>query len=253
MKRATYVYGLVSSGRRPRLGRIPRGLPGAGPVRLLDLDGGLWLVVADVPLPRYSAATINRRLSDLDWVAELAVEHESVVEAFLDSAALLPMKLFTIFSSDERAVAHVAADRRRLSALLRRVAGRVEYGVRLVFEPAPARTSLKARAQPASGAAYLTRKKAERDLSAELAERARSTAAGVFGRLERRAVSSRRRTSPDGAARDAPLLLDATFLVPRARSSAFRAAAAREQRAIGGAGYRVIVSGPWPAYSFIQE
>jgi len=72
---ATYVYCVVADTKRPRLTRVPAGLPGAGPVRLLDLDRGRYLVVADVPLSRYGEAAIERGLSDLDWVSRAAVAH----------------------------------------------------------------------------------------------------------------------------------------------------------------------------------
>jgi hypothetical protein len=87
---------LIAAIRRPALPRVPAGLPGTGPVRLLDVNGGVanarrisrrpakqWLAVADAPLARYGEASINRRLSDLDWVSRAALAHESVVESFI--------------------------------------------------------------------------------------------------------------------------------------------------------------------------
>src|SRR5438034_760114 len=106
---ATYVYCVVAAPRAPRRARSPAGLPGAGRVRLLDLDRGLYLVAADVPLARYGEAAIERGLSDLDWVSRAAVAHEAVVESFIDATAVLPMKLFTIFNNDARAIEHVRA------------------------------------------------------------------------------------------------------------------------------------------------
>src|SRR5438552_1835163 len=109
---ATYVYCLVAAARRPSLARVPAGLSGTGRPRLLEIHppaaGGRrfdnWLVVAHAPLERYGETAIARGLSDLEWVARAAVAHESVVEAFISAPAVLPMKLFTIFSSDERAL-----------------------------------------------------------------------------------------------------------------------------------------------------
>src|SRR5258706_6060813 len=108
--KGTYVYCVIAAARRPRLTRVPPGLPGMGPVRLLDVEGGLFVAVADAPLNRYSEAAINRGLTDLDWVSRAAVAHEAVVESFITETAVLPMKLFTIFTSDDRAMAHVRAD-----------------------------------------------------------------------------------------------------------------------------------------------
>ena len=103
----TYVYCLVAASRRPPVSRLPRGLPGIGRVRLLGVGRHRFLAVADAPLDRYGEEAINRGLSDLDWVARAAVAHEAVVEAFIGASATVPMKLFTIFTSDERAVEHV--------------------------------------------------------------------------------------------------------------------------------------------------
>jgi len=50
-----------------------------------------------------------------------------------------------------------------------------------------------------------------------------------------------------------PLLLDAAFLVPRARARAFRAQAAREARALAKDGYGLTLTGPWPPYTFVQD
>ena len=61
---------------------------------------------------KYGEQAINRGLTNLDWVSRAAVAHEAVVESFITSPAVLPMKLFTIFTSDERALAHFARERR---------------------------------------------------------------------------------------------------------------------------------------------
>ena len=49
------------------------------------------------------------------------------------------------------------------------------------------------------------------------------------------------------------MLLDAAFLVPRARSATFKALAARESKALARHGYGLTVTGPWPPYTFVQD
>src|SRR5438477_11305247 len=109
----TYVYCIVAAKRRPRVSRARRGLPGTRPVRLVDVEAGVFLAVADAPLDRYGEAAIHKGLSDLDWVSRAAVAHESIVESFVGETAVLPMKLFTIFTSDERALDHIRGNRAR--------------------------------------------------------------------------------------------------------------------------------------------
>lgn len=256
----TYVYCLVAAARPPSLARVPAGLVGLGPVRLLAVEeaGALkkWLVVADAPLSRYGESAINSRLSDLDWVARAAVAHEAVIEAFIKATAVVPMKLFTIFTSDERALEHLRRERRHVKAVIARVAGHDEWGIRVTFDAKPAAAAAHrdgSRDRDATpGAAYLIGKQAQRDSAAELASRAREIVADLHDRLAARGSRAARR-SPSEIPASAPLLLDAAYLVPRAGASKFRAAVARESRALGPQGYTLTLSGPWPPYSFMQD
>ena len=256
LPKGTYVYCVVAADRRPRLARVPAGLPGAGPVRLLDVDQGLFVAVTDLPLDRYSESAINAGLAKLDWVSRVAVAHEKVVESFIASTAVLPMKLFTIFTTDERALAHVRAQRARLASLVRRVAHHQEWGVRVVRDrtlAAAARPKKKAPARAGAGVSYLAQKKAHRDAAKELASRARDTIAGLFDRLAARSGDAKRRAASELPAQGGPLLLDAAFLVPRARAAAFQALAARESKSLARQGYGLTISGPWPPYTFVQD
>jgi hypothetical protein len=259
----TYVYCLIAADRRPVLRRRFTRLPGMGPVRLLDVDRNLWLVVADAPLDRYGEETINRKLSDLDWVSRAAVAHEGVVESFIDQRAVLPMKLFTIFTSDDRALEQVRGDRRRVDRMVKRVANHVEWGVRVSLDlprrsakasgaKAP-RRSASPRLGAKEGATYLSQKKAQRDAAVELAERARETVAALYDRLAARSKLAKRRMASELPAQSAPLLLDGAFLVQRARATAFRALITREARWLGRSGYQVTMSGPWPPYTFVKD
>ena len=235
-----YVYCVIAAARRPRLARVPRGLPGMGSVRLLDVEEGLFAAVADAPLERYDEAAINRGLSDLDWVSRAAVAHEAVVESFISETAVLPMKLFTIFTTDDRAVEHVRAQRRRVATIVKRVANHQEWGVRVVLDRD-------------RSVAAAPKKKAQRDAVVELAAHARETVAALYDRLAARARLAKRRLASELPVQGGPLLLDAAFLVPRARAASFQALASREARALARHGYGLTFSGPWPPYSFVQD
>lgn len=256
---ATYVYCVVSAPRRPRV-PAARGLPHSSAVRVLDVDHDLYLVVADVPTKEYGEAAINRRLSNLEWVSRAAVAHEAVVESFAEADAVVPMKLFTIFTNDRRAVERVLGDRRRISSVIRRVARQQEFGIRVVLDrPAALRRRAASRRtdartnSTATGAGYLARKKAERDAAVELVEHARETVAALYDRLASRSRQAKRRSASELPGEGGPLLLDAAFLVPRARARAFRAQAAREARTLAKNGYGLTLTGPWPPYTFVQD
>jgi hypothetical protein len=263
MSEATYLYCLVRGPREPSLAGAPPGLPGLSPLRALDAGGGLWLIAASAPLSQYGSEEIQRRLSDLSWVSDRALAHEAVIEHFAGAGAVLPMKLFTLFASDERAVASLVGggdgpeSRERLNRVLDRVDGRVEWGIRIRLDDVRAREVLAAEARAAgsqgSGKAFLLRKKLEQDASRELAVRLRAEMDAAFAELAAGAAEAVRRepaASPESGGR---LLLDAAFLVSRERGAEFEAIVERCAGRLAPRACDVTLTGPWPPYHFIEE
>lgn len=241
------------------LRRVTGGLPGAGPVRALDAGGGVWLIAADVGEAEYGESSIGAGLKDLDWVSRRAIGHEAIVEQFLAADAVLPMQLFTIFTNDDRAFAHVRRDRRRIERILKRIAGQVEWGVRLTWDEQSVRAAVEkahtpsVRGRAASGSAYLARKRDLLEVNRTQLARARSEATKVHRLLSKHVSDAVRRTSTEQAAPGARLLLDAAYLVPSKRGAAFRAEVRRAARALEAGGIRASLTGPWPAYNFIAS
>ncbi len=259
MAAGTYVYCLVGAARKPSLARVPSGLQGTGPVRLLDVSTARsrrWLVVADAPLARYGEQAIKKGLANLDWVSRAAVAHEAVIEAFIRSTAVLPMKLFTIFANDDRARAHIAADAARIDRLLNRVSKHHEWGLRVTLEcarPAPSQVGTSNRSAGRGGAGYLAHKKAQRDASTQLARHARETVADLFDELAALATDAHRRGASELPVTGGPLLLDAIFLVRQSGERRFQRLVDTHARALAPSGYAVSLSGPWPPYGFMNE
>jgi hypothetical protein len=252
----TYVYCAIAARKAPAVGMKQR-LPGTGRVRLLEVKPSRYLVVGSAPLTRFGEEAMRTSLSDLDWVSRAAVAHESVVEAFLDADALLPMKLFTIFTSDERAIAELRRSWPRVERALRRLAGRVEWGVRLSLAGSPNGTRpgspALSRATSLSGRDYLLAKGRQRRGAQSRVRQARRQAAALFKTLSVRATAARRRTLAAHPDRGGRLVLDAAFLVPSRHSSDFRARAARLARSLESDGLDLQLTGPWPPYSFIER
>jgi hypothetical protein len=248
----TYVYCVVAAARRPAVTRA-RGVAGA--VRLIEQGRAAnlkkWLVVSDVPLDRYGETVINARLSDLDWVSRAAVAHEAVVESFSAAAAVVPMKLFTIFNDDARATANFEAQDAVVNAALKRVRDRIELGVRVTLEAARPQRRTVPRAS--TGAAYLAGKKAQRDQAVELARHARDIVADLYDELSSLASDAVRRPASELPIKGGALLLDAAFLVPRTAAARFRKVVDRRAKELEPDGYRITLTGPWPPYSFVRN
>jgi len=226
--------------------------------RVLEVDRHLWAIVSDVPETAYGESELSRGLQDIEWVGERAVSHEHVVEHFLSASSVLPMQLFTMFTSDERVVAHVRRNLPRIKRVLQRVERKVEWGVRLTWDekaaPAPkgsARKSAGPRAPAVTGTAYLKGKRDSRDAGRVQLAAARAEVAGVFRAISRQASEARRRKDLERATPGSRLLLDAAFLVKSAKTVAFRSAVRKHARALRSSGVSVSLTGPWPPYNFI--
>jgi hypothetical protein len=253
---ATYVYCMVkaSPGAGARPPRAPKGLEGTAKLRELAAGDGYTLLVAEAPLDLYDAAAIDAKLRDLDWVGRRAVEHEAVVEYATKLGTVIPMKLFTIFSNDERALAHVSKMRRSLDRVVERIAGCEEWGLRVFFDEARAARSAASASdagrRAATGREFLLRKKALDDERRTSSARLATEVDALYERVAKTARQAQRRPVPaqELAGR---VLLDAVFLVPKSSVTKIKAAVSSSADKLVELGFDLTLSGPWPAYSFI--
>jgi hypothetical protein len=236
-------------------------MPGARSVRTLAAGNDAWLIVSSVPATQYNEAALANGLQNLDWVGRRAIAHEAVVEHFLRAPAVLPMQLFTLFTSDARALEHLAQERRRVDRILTRLAQHQEWGLRLTFDEHSARQAVedehrsrrtRRAARTESGAAYLARKRDLFDVTRVQLTAAQRAADRLYRAMAREAKDARRRRATEQATPGSRLLLDAAYLVPTRRARAFRAAVRQHARTLSGSGLVASLTGPWPPYNFVD-
>lgn len=249
------LHCLVHSMHEPRLSNPLTGLDGSAPVRLASAGAGLWLVVSHVPRSRYDEAAIEAGLRDMDWVARHALAHEQVVAHFLGSGTLIPMKLFTLYHDQERALEDVAGRRAEIDAIVEDLRGKQEWGLRILAAsdpPAPGPPPAEVPGRSASpGTEFLRRKQSARVAAQTAAAELQDRAEELFERFEHLAVRSHRRERLPEAA-GSRLILDAAFLVETQRSAEFRDEWRRSVAPARDAGLELVLSGPWAAYNFVE-
>ena len=252
MKTATYLYCVVRAARKPAAGDAPEGLPGATRPEVIAVSPSLWLVAAAVPLDLYGPRPLESILVDLEQVGRIGLAHEAVVEHFAQRPGLtvIPLKLFTMFSTRERAVRDIASRRRPLEAAMKRIAGSEEWGVRISATIKPRSASTTTRPPVTSGAEFLAARRRSRDEVRTAKVAAAEAAIATFERLNSVAKDARRREDAPSAI--TPPLLDAAFLVPSKDRDRFTAAAREEADTCARAGAQLTLTGPWPAYHFIE-
>jgi hypothetical protein len=253
---ATYVYCLIA-GQLPKSRSAPKGLPEMSAPRNLALGDELSLVVSDAPLARYGREPLEQGLKDLEWVSRCALAHEAVVEHAGKTGAVLPLKLFTLFHDDARALAHFGRRKAKLAKLLQKVAGCQEYGVRIALDERAARHAATKVASgddegAPSGASYLMRKKRVQEATRDVGAKALAEAERAFEALAKKAFDASQRPPAAAVSAGGRLLLDAAYLVRKKQLPGFQREVAKVSSALEPAGLRVTLTGPWPPYNFIE-
>ena len=246
--KATYVYCLVQSAKAPSVGRVPESVPGAGVPRLLAIDRDVWAVVADAPLERFAGGALQQEMQDVEAISRHALAHASVIEFFFRRAPVIPLKLFTLFSSDEKVRAHV---RRRLGPLKRMFAavrGLEEWGVRIIAGDVDAQAARSLD----SGRDYLRLKKRLHEQTVAPSRATIRAVNGALGTLGRVASKTRKQTFPPPG-RGRPYVGGASLLISAKRRAVWQKQVASVEKALAAHGHRLEVSGPWPPYHFVSE
>jgi len=239
-----YLYGIVAHDRAApdAAGVDPRHAVVA------VAEGPVAGLVSRVSLTEFDEAALPQRLSDAAWLEQKIRAHEQVLDAALDSGAVVPCRFCTVYR-DEHDLRHFLADRADvLASALARLDGCVELGVK-AFSTASPGNAEASRAE--SGRAYLEARRQEKQAREDLA---RSRAELVHDLHERLLAAAEDGVlldlqSPEASGRDTEMVFNASYLVAVAsRFEAELAAAAGDHD-----GVQLEVTGPWPPYNFVPE
>lgn len=247
---ASWLYAVVPADSAPPLADLT-GVAGE-PLRLLA-EAPIGAVVGSVPRRWLERDPTG---APTDELAQLVRAHHRVVAALLPHAPVVPLRLGTVFSDDDRVRQLLRQRTDHLTAALARVRGRAEWGLRIYQaapEPNPTTPEpVEAVVAGRPGTAYLLRRRQERIRQ----QQARAAALAQVQQIEQTlaplavAVAHPKST---GAGDDdkARLIRNSTYLVDNHRVAEFRTAV--QQCAEANPGLRLRLTGPWPAYSFIPE
>ncbi|MEV6931786.1 GvpL/GvpF family gas vesicle protein [Dactylosporangium sp. NPDC051485] len=214
----------------------------------------LVAVASPVDLDQFGEEPLRRNLEDLAWLERVARAHHAVVAALARAHTVVPVPLATVYRDDAGVRAMLTQRRGDLDAVLDRVAGRAEWGVKMYAEPAaPAQSSHDVPAGPRAGGpglAYLNRRRAQLSADEERWQRAADEAEATHAALAECAAAARRHPPQDRrlSGRAEPMMLNGAYLVDR--RSADRFAGLVASQAASHAELHLELTGPWPPYSF---
>ncbi|MDH6223736.1 MULTISPECIES: GvpL/GvpF family gas vesicle protein [Streptomyces] len=187
---------------------------------------GLVAVVSTVPADEFDEGPLRHRLEDPEWLTATARAHEQVIDALTTVTTPLPLRFATVLPDDSAVRVLLETHAAEIRAVLDRLAGRVEWSVRVYLGDE-------------RGA-----EEAER-LAARLHEELR--AAAEESRLHPPRIL---KVTDDEERAWGRNLLDAAYLVPRRQSGGFVETVDKAREVLPEGGVRVHLTGPWAPYSF---
>jgi hypothetical protein len=254
MSELVYVYAIL---REPVAGSLA-GIDDR-PVRWIS-GSDLVAAVSDVPSEDFEEEPLNQHIRDMQWLGPRAIAHQDVNERLWEqSAASVPLAFGSVFRDDDRVRELLRSEGVGLRQRLAAVEGRGEWVIALHRVTAPSATEVaqnsdalrKLQAEIAAsspGRAHLLRRQAatlERDEARRLdAEAAVALASALGGAAEE--------VFPEALPADAVErpLARLSVLVHRSKEATFLAAVEGARERWPEPSYRVLLTGPWPAYRF---
>lgn len=222
-------------------------------------EGPLTAIVERVAASEFAPDVLEERLKSLEVVTPLARRHQAVLADAMSRGPVVPARLCTLFSAEQAVKECLAEGRRSFLDKLARVAGCREWGLSVRCDektlgaavaadtPAPAPRPDLSPAQ-----AYLLSKKRKAEMAELLEQRMQELADEIADEVEPLVDELRDRPARDDGS-GMTVLLDLAMLVMDDSEGALHAAVEDLAARLGPLGLSFVVSGPWPAYSFLQD
>jgi hypothetical protein len=251
-----YTYGIASSGEAlPSLEDLVS-IDGRASFRQVR-EGGWTAVASEVPAAEFSQEEVDRHSTDLEWLGRLGVRHQRVNETLSQSTDIIPLRAFTLFSSEEALRRWLQEHSNELERIRVRIRGSLEWTLRFEvrgtdwMDETTELAGIRAEIESApSGKAFLLQKKLERET-----ERVRDEAEDRFiGKIEH-SISEHFGVPAVIESRAARGGADpqVSVLIPRDRREEFEELVFRLADDLRSKNVGVLLTGPWPPYSFAGD
>jgi hypothetical protein len=235
-----WIYGVTAA-------PAPTGMRGVDDRRVEPIEqDGLSALASRVPADAFSGAALVRRLDDLETIERMARAHEAVLDRTLAAGDVIPLRMCTLYGTADTVRGMLRSERERLLAALKRIEGAVELGVKaFALPPRP-----DAGARPASGVEYLALRLTQRKQAADSEASVERSAAQLHARLADHADGAVLLRPQDRrlSGRDARMVLNGAYLVPRAAAADFQ----QLLEADDSGQLELELTGPWPPYHFAE-
>jgi hypothetical protein len=229
---------------------------GGGPLGKIGIEGG---EVFPVNYKEVAGVVSPVLFKEVEANLPTILVHQQVVEACRSKATTLPVRFGVIFKSEAGVKEMLSKSYEDYRAKLTKLKDKEEFGAKVILDDAGLQKIKaqveteseeigklrKAASKAGKGTAYLLNIKVDEALRTETAKKIDEMSRSIQAELARGASES-----AILKAEHEQIVLNAAYLVDRARREEFQAWAAKVKRKFEREGLSIHLSGPWAPYSF---
>jgi hypothetical protein len=261
--RAIYAYGVVGNDSALELEGVPS-IDGSHSLRLVATND-VRALVSTVSTSEFSEGVLRDRLENLEWLRTHVAAHERVQREAFRQTQILPFRFLTIYRDEQSLRDVLSARAEEFRTMLTSLEGMVELGVRVSFDRQSVAASVEEgdwananlaqdHATQGQGRSYLVSRKVADDVNRTVAEVAERQALMIHDeccQLAARAVILKAQDNRLAGRKD-EVILNAAYLVSRARADDIATLIRDRNQSAAGRGFKLEVTGPWPPYNFVS-
>lgn len=219
---------------------------------------GISAVYTCVNPHEFSQEVIDRRAGDLEWLGAIGYRHQDVVADLMKRTAIVPLRAFTLFSSEEALRSYLREHAETLKKVLERLDGKQEWTLQVEFEPSRWSESLASRVESlrtlqseiesaAPGKAFLLRKKLEDEKKRSSKEAEQQ----VVAEIEQLVLDKlRSETLAETRERREGAFPQINVLIERDEEARLQELQTMLAERYAAEGVTLGLTGPWPPYTF---
>jgi hypothetical protein len=244
-----YVYAIARDAATPRADAVDRSTN--------------FVAVAAIATPvnadDFSQEAIDAHAGDLEWLGAIGFRHQAVVAELMRTTAIIPLRAFSLFSSEEALREYLTENATSFQRMLERLDGKQEWTLRIEFDPERWSESLTQRVDSlrsiaaeidsaAAGKAFLLRKKLEEAKKSASKEAEQQ----IVGEIEREVLDRLRcETVAESRQQRSGAFPQINILINRDEEGRLQDVQNDLNDRYGSDGVAVALTGPWPPYSFV--
>jgi hypothetical protein len=224
---------------------------------------GLYAVAGKVGTGEFGEQSLRKNLANLEWVKTKANAHESIIEAVMSNACVIPFKFGTLFNTDDSLKAMLVEYADEFKAILHRLQDKEEWGVKIYCNIDTLKSSVAGEDEgvlrieneinsSTPGKAYFLNKKKAELIGDAINKRLSEYGQESFARLRRLSFAARinKLLPREVTDRSDDMVLNSAFLVDKDQVANFVDMVDDIRMRYQDKGLFVDCTGPWPPYNF---